>query len=148
MALCLRDPSLERYGILAIQEPWLNLFTPTTHHLLKSKFRLYYLDPFEIDGAARVCFFVNKKMQEYDIDCVFHSADLVTLQICLVDHPASGKHYVQIHNVYNQPKLDPSPVMAELEVVLSTNSILNMSTTGSSSIEHIVLGDFNIHHLT
>ena len=38
MASLLRDPRVLQYDILAIQEPWLNPYQSTTHHLAKDHF--------------------------------------------------------------------------------------------------------------
>ncbi|KAJ0142747.1 hypothetical protein HZ326_14427 [Fusarium oxysporum f. sp. albedinis] len=61
MATLLRDPDIGQYDILAIQEPWKNLFDTITYHLVKDQFHLCYLDKDE-SGLARVCFFINKRL--------------------------------------------------------------------------------------
>lgn len=49
------------YDIIAIQEPWRNPFSDTTHHPAKDLFHLCY--PAMEDGeTARVCFFINKQL--------------------------------------------------------------------------------------
>lgn len=63
MATLLRDPRIDSYDILAIQEPWRNPFSETTHHPAKNQFHLCYPDSGEPD-PARVCFFVNKRIDQ------------------------------------------------------------------------------------
>ena len=41
MASLLWDPRIHEFDILAIQEPWRNPFTATTHHLAKDKFHAH-----------------------------------------------------------------------------------------------------------
>lgn len=61
MATLLRDPRVMDYDVLAVQEPWRNPFMSTTHHPAKAQFHLCY--PAAIEGGpARVCFFVNKRL--------------------------------------------------------------------------------------
>jgi hypothetical protein len=43
------------FDILAIQEPWRNLYQPTTNNRLNQYFELHYMN----DKNTRVCFFVN-----------------------------------------------------------------------------------------
>jgi hypothetical protein len=63
MATLLRDPTIVGYDILAIQEPWRNPFASTTHHPAKRTFHLCYPSD-EKDGPARVCFFINKRLDQ------------------------------------------------------------------------------------
>ena len=55
MATLLRDPKTHEHDILAIQEPWRNPFTATTHHPAKDVFDLYCPEGTE-EGPTRVCF--------------------------------------------------------------------------------------------
>ena len=47
MAFCLRDPEVKKFDVMAIQEPWLNAYTATTHHPIKDTLRLIYPGPEE-----------------------------------------------------------------------------------------------------
>ena len=63
MASLLRDPGTYDFDIIGIQEPWKNPYTATTHHPAKDRFHLCY--PMgDTEGSARVCFFVNKKIDQ------------------------------------------------------------------------------------
>ena len=42
MATLLRDAETFKHSILAIQEPWANPFTSTTHHPIRDRFDLLY----------------------------------------------------------------------------------------------------------
>jgi hypothetical protein len=61
MATLLRDPKINNYDILAIQEPWKNPFSETTHHPAKDQFHLCY-PTLEKEGPSRVCFLVNRRI--------------------------------------------------------------------------------------
>ncbi|KAK7433457.1 reverse transcriptase, partial [Colletotrichum acutatum] len=61
MATLLRDPNIDNYDIIAIQEPWRNPYSATTHHPANDRFHLCYPSS-EENGPARVCFFINKKL--------------------------------------------------------------------------------------
>jgi hypothetical protein len=60
IASLLRDKRVIAFDILAIQEPWRNPYTETTHHPAKEAFHLCYLSG--NSKPARTCFFVNKRL--------------------------------------------------------------------------------------
>ena len=138
MATLLRDERVLEYDIIAIQEPWRNPFMTTTHHPAKDLFHLCYPTA-EGDAAkpARVCFFVNKRLDETKWKFTGHTGDLCTIQIQL----SNGDHAedrLEIHNVYNPGKQaeDSNSTIHDLRNVLAT----------SDANESIALGDFNLHH--
>ncbi len=100
MALLLRDPNIKSYDILAIQKPWQNNFTPTTHHPLKDSFRLYYPGFDNLEEKARVCFFVNKRFKPEDVEVLFHLGDFMTLTTNLSSPESThSKQNIHIHNL-------------------------------------------------
>src|SRR5438552_7872547 len=98
MAPLLQDSRITHFDILAIQEPWRNPFTPTTHNPIKNHFHLLYLP----DQTTRTCFFVNKKLSAASWSIKHHSPDLCTLSLSCPS-PSEVKT-INIHNIYN-----PSP---------------------------------------
>ena len=81
---------------------------------------------------TRVCFFVNKRIALISITVTYHSTDLNTLSLRLID-----ERIVHIHNLYNLCKRsDEDSVLPLLYRVLNENK----------KEEHIVLSDFNLHH--
>ena len=63
MATLLRDPGIHDFDIIAIQEPWRNPYSATTHHPAKDRFHLCYPTG-HTEGTARVCFFINKMINQ------------------------------------------------------------------------------------
>ena len=63
IASLLRDPAIYDFDIIAIQEPWRNPYSATTHHPAKDRFHLCYPTG-DAEGLAQVCFFVNKKLDQ------------------------------------------------------------------------------------
>jgi len=61
MATLLRDPNIQNYDILALQEPWRNPFSSTTQNPISDSFHLCFPKDSK-EEPARVCFFVNKKI--------------------------------------------------------------------------------------
>lgn len=136
MATLLRDPRVMDYDILAIQEPWRNPSMSTTHHPAKAQFHLCY--PAVIEGGpARVCFFVNKRLDNTKWQFKSHTGDTCSLQIQyeLGDQTRGCLH---IHNTYN-----PGQTTEYRESVLPL--ILTLLETHQLD-DQIVLGDFNLHH--
>jgi exonuclease III len=137
MATLLRDPRIHEYDILAVQEPWRNPYTATTHHPAKDVFHLCYPAAEGEEGPARVCFFVNKKIDHSRWRFREHSKDVCSLVIKLsADHQDQQK--VAVHNIYNAGGVgSPIPrTLTDIRAVLEEHS----------SDEQILLGDFNLHH--
>ncbi|KAM0815410.1 putative Reverse transcriptase [Seiridium cardinale] len=134
MATLLRDPIIDNYDIIAIQEPWRNPFSATTHHPAKDRFHLCYPSS-EERGPARVCFFINKKLDHSRWQFRETSRDLCTLSI---ETGEGAQPPTVVHNIYNpSPREDDrSPTLQQLRKSLETHR----------HSEQIVVGDFNLHH--
>lgn len=117
------------YDILAIQESWRNSFQHTTNNRLSQFFELSYMP----HQATRVCFFINKKIALSTWNVIYHTPDFITLKI-----RTSNARRIHIHNVYNpcQHSGDPSLIP----------TIIDKLNGRGSNIEHILPGDFNLHH--
>ena len=150
MASCLQDPKCLSYDVLAIQKSWVNLYSFITHHFIKRNFHLIYPDLHEVNGATvRMCFFVNNRIPLIDIETRYVSDDLIILQIRInsdANNPHAGNHYLQIHNIYNKPAIDPCTVLSELQTVLREEGGFGINDP-FSSLQHLIVGDFNIHHV-
>jgi exonuclease III len=134
MATLLRDPRVKEYDILAIQEPWRNPFQDTTHHPAKDSFYLCY--PESTDGLpSRVCFFVNKRLDNSKCHFKEYSRDLCSI---VLNTGETDAERIVVSNVYNQPQRtdDRTSAIPLLEQLLDT----------AADKEHIVVGDFNLHH--
>ncbi|KAF5669922.1 reverse transcriptase [Fusarium denticulatum] len=134
MATLLRDPDIGQYDILAIQEPWKNPFDKTTHHPAKDQFHLCYPDKDE-SGPARVCFFINKRLDHSKWHLKETSRDLCSLNLIL---GTEEEQQITVHNVYN-----PTQTATERR---STLPLLDKALEQSSQHEQIVVGDLNLHH--
>ena len=116
------------YDVIAVQEPWKNPFQNTINSRLNQYFDTYYMN----SDKTRVCFFVNKRIALVSITVTYHSTDLNILSLRLTD-----ERIVHIHNLYNLCKRSgEDSVLSLLYRVLNENK----------EEEHIVLGDFNLHH--
>ena len=136
MASLLRDPGIHDFDIIAIQEPWKNPYTATTHHPAKNRFHLCY--PIrDTEGSARVCFFVNKKIDQTRWRFEERTRDICSIVIDQTDDQQSQERVV-IHNVYNPPKTSSNRQSALPQV----REVLEHHQTN----EQVLLGDFNLHH--
>jgi exonuclease III len=136
MATLLRDPRVMEYDILAIQEPWKNPFMSTTHHPAKDRFHLCYPAAIE-NGPARVCFFVNKRLDNTTWQFESHTKDACSLHIqCEVGDQAAV--HLHIHNIYNpgQATEDRESVLPLIVTLLETYPL----------DDQMILGNFNLHH--
>ncbi|CVL08851.1 uncharacterized protein FMAN_14093 [Fusarium mangiferae] len=134
MATLLRDPDIGRYDILAIQEPWKNPFDTTTHHPAKDKFHLCYPDK-DQDSPARVCFFINKRLDHSKWHFKVESRDLCSLDL---EVGTEEEQHIVIHNVYNPTQDAPER--------RGTLPLLDQVLELSSQHEQVIVGDFNLHH--
>lgn len=136
MASMLRDPRIHKYDILAIQEPWRNPFVATTHHPAKRVFHLCCPAGSEA-GPARVCFFINKRLDHKKWQFKEHSRDICSLTVEFGDDQQEEQNVI-IHNVYNPARRSESDstVLVDVRTILHDNQ----------SSEQILLGDFNLHH--
>ncbi|EUC27476.1 hypothetical protein COCCADRAFT_111608, partial [Bipolaris zeicola 26-R-13] len=136
MASLLRDPGIYDFDIIAIQEPWKNPYTTTTHHPAKNKFHLCYPTS-HTGGIARVCFFINKKIDQLGWRFEERTRDICSIIIDPKDDQQQQERLV-IHNVYNPPKTSNN----RQSVLPQVREALRQYHTD----EQILLGDFNLHH--
>jgi hypothetical protein len=121
MASMLRDPRIHEYDVLAIQEPWRNPFAATTHHPAKSVFHLC-CSAEEEAGPARVCFFINRRLDHKKWQFKEHSRDICSLTIEFGDDQQERQH-VTIHKIYNPARRSESnsTVLSGIRTVLHNN---------------------------
>lgn len=130
---------MKQFDIIAIQEPWLNAYTNTTHNPLKSSHNLIYSDPKQVKKTkVRMCMFISRRIPITDCEYTFRSGDVVTTKIKLISNETEN-HYLHVHNVYNELDTLPCPALAAVKNVLEIQ-------TPNGSDEHILIEDFNIHH--
>ena len=85
MATLLRDQNILEYDILAIQEPWRNPFMSTSHNPIPESFHLFFPQDTR-DAPARVCFFINKRLDETTWRDTERTRDVCTLTIKCLAH--------------------------------------------------------------
>jgi hypothetical protein len=119
---------ITNFDVLVIQEPWRNLYQPTTNNRLNQHFALYYMDCIN----TRVCFFVNKRVALASYTIIHKTKDLSTLSIRIQED-----RLINIHNIYNPCKNSNESNNLQL---------LRTALTEDVDGEHIVTGDFNLHH--
>jgi len=130
----LEDPRVALYDVIAVQEPWRNSHDSAMYNPRNSPF--YLVDAKK--AGSRVSTYVNKKIPLSSWQETFHSDDLhsVTLRI---EDGIQGSRIINIHNMYNPP-----PRSHNENEDLGTLVYLPQATRMPG--EHIILGDFNLHH--
>lgn len=129
------EKDVQEYDILAIQEPYINNRTdPLTTYALALQNRFHILlqpTPQEdYETCPRVCLYVNRRIDPTTWEVRYHNRDLSTLILQTANHGT-----VHIHNIYNPG------VSSGQESAIGT--LRDVITPGA---QHIVLGDFNLHH--
>lgn len=116
----------DTHHVLAIQEPWKTPgYNSTCGHP-------GYHTHFPDNPLSRVCFYISKNLAPKDWSITDHSPDLSTLTL------QTGSVQMHIHNCYNQPSSTSSQQAGDVLTLLP-------SVLGQEG-EHILLGDFNLHH--
>ncbi|TXB96636.1 hypothetical protein FocTR4_00012187 [Fusarium oxysporum f. sp. cubense] len=115
-------------------EPWKNPFDTITHHPAKDQFHLCYPDK-DQTLPARVCFFINKRLDHSRWHFEEANRDLGSLNLRL---GTEEEQRIMVHNVYN-----PTQTATERG---STLPLLGKALEQSSQHEQIIIGDFNLHH--
>jgi SepF-like predicted cell division protein (DUF552 family) len=125
----LEDPRIARIDILAIQEPWRNPFNGEGYNPRNSPF--YFIE--ETSERIRAAIYVNKRIPRSRISEIHKEKDLISLKMSTI------KEDIYIHNVYIKPIThsirDISSILYRLKGLLENKG------------GHIILGDFNLHHL-
>ncbi len=113
--------------IIALQEPWRNTRDQTIYHPRKDSFHLLYSE----NDKIRVCFFINKKINQSTWTYTIDRPDIISLHLNLPDR------CIHIHNIYN-------PVNAK--TISTSIPILKHRLAAHPNKGHIALRDFNLHH--
>ena len=144
MAALLRDPRVLGYDIIAIQEPWLNWHDKRlTHNPTSGRYKVFMSDK---ASRALVCFYISDKIDMRNCSVQARGAHMCTLHI-EVDL-GGQRSKVAIHNIYNpQSKKSPLRTAGKYEGI-PKNSVLPEleQALQDHDSEHIVVGDFNLHH--
>lgn len=122
-----QNNNILKIGIIVLQESWRNIRDQTTYHPRKDAFYLVYPE----SDKTRICFFVNKRIEQSSWTFTVHSPDVISLHIKL------SERQVHIYNIYN-------PINAEK--ISTSIPILERVLEVSTHEEFIVLRDFNLHH--
>ncbi len=127
MILLFQNDEILNIDIIAIQEPWRNTRDQTIYHPRKNSFHLLYSE----NDKTRVCFFINKKIDQSNWTYTMDGPDIISLHLNLPDR------CIHIHNTYN-------PV--NVEEISTSIPILRHRLAAHPDEEHIALGDLNLHH--
>lgn len=135
MAPLFRDLRITQYDVIAIQEPWRNPENRTTHHPLTGFFHLFYSTR---QPDTRTCFYINTKIGRGDWTVADHSPDLCTLKLTYGTQKLRRR--IHIHNVYHQPLDNLTSTFEGLQTALQAQE------PDYQDIQHLVVGNFNLHH--
>ena len=130
----LADPRIAEYDILAIQEPWRNRFDAAVYNPRSSPF--HTLDLKQPD--SRACIYVNKRISVNEWTETFHSPDLCTITLRIAGG-TPAERLINTHSVYNPPPISHQDT-TDPGTIPALRQALQMPG------EHIILGDFNLHH--
>ncbi|KAJ5190109.1 uncharacterized protein N7498_009094 [Penicillium cinerascens] len=131
MASFLRDRRVQEASVIAVQEPWKNTLSNTTHQPISSLFQLVYPSTC-LDEPPGVCFYVSKNLYPGEWSCTLVDRDYQILKLQKA-HVDGNWTDLFVHNIYNRQGTGmPDKLRQEL--------------SKRKEVEHIIVGDFNAHH--
>ncbi|KAJ5151525.1 uncharacterized protein N7482_010777 [Penicillium canariense] len=136
MATLLRERGVRDAGVVAIQEPWENNQLDTTHHPATASHQLLY--PVVKDARSgeaertRVCMFVSKRIDPSIWSHTVVNADYQILK--LRRNQRDGWTDLFVHNIYRHDTNKEQLQRLYSEIAKRPEA------------EHVVVGDFNLHH--
>jgi hypothetical protein len=137
MTSFLRNLTIKRYDIIVVQKSWINVYANITHYFLKDNHFLFYSNSIEIKkNLVQIYIFVIKRIFINNLKYVFRSKNVMIVQIRLHE-----SHYLHLHNVYNESNILSFSILQNLRFVLKSSS-------NEQFKNHIIMKDFNIHHLS
>jgi hypothetical protein len=134
MIFMLANSKIQNYDILTIQEFWHNACVFTSYNSLIVDFHLTY----EKKNDVKICFYINVKLNvnDWSIEHVFFDVCIIKLKII----QKNIHRIVHIHNVYSASSI--SYFSNEL-----FSSLKMMKRFLNDDTKHVLLKDFNLHHL-
>ena len=145
MIAFLRDSKTLKYDIIALQESWRNNFQTITHFSNSRWFNLIYVDQIDIENMKlKVCFYINKRIDQFKIKIHFDSRDVLTIEIQLKSSKSNLTHSLWLHNVYNESNTTSTLALIKLREILKNRRVNNANTDDFN--ENIIIEDLNIHH--
>ena len=136
MASLLHNEKIGQFDILSIQEPWFNPYNQSFFNPSSSNFYLVHRPK----ADTRTCFYVNKRLDLESWKITNEEKDLYSLKLVVKNMwPLNQWQEIWIHNVYN-----PSPISYTSSDNPST--LPQIQNALQKPGEHILLGDFNLHH--
>ncbi|PLB41694.1 Endonuclease/exonuclease/phosphatase [Aspergillus candidus] len=142
MATFLLDPKVLQADIIAVQEPWANPMTETTHQPARQSHQLLYPKRKDHGGddRARVCMLVSKRIDPGSWTQRVISKDYQWLKLRY--QRGTEERTLYVHNIYNQPQ---SPTIDRLRSELAALHALR-DWGRPLTTDHVVIGDMNAHH--
>jgi hypothetical protein len=106
------------------------------HHSAKDRFHLCY--PKKTEGEpARMCFFINKKLDHIKWQFQKHSKNICTW-VVETEENSHNSRIIAIYNIYNPGQIEPNK-----QNILCT---LRDALQKYNQKEQMVLGNFNLHY--
>ena len=129
--LLLANPRLQEVDLIALQEPWKNLYQESS---TSTVFSAFYSLQDQVLGRTLVL--INRRIQKSAITPVFWNKDLVSLEIRVQNK------VFWVHNLYFTPT-------SQEDYKTSAEALLDVLAQAlEKQGEHILLTDSNLHHLS
>ena len=128
MSPLLADSRIASYDLIALQEPWQNPYCNRTYCPSTSGFIPAY-----DDRQRRSCFLINRRLDPTTWSVEYPSPDLAVVCLQVEDRT------IWVYNIYNPPPGSYSTDQTSTPISLLPDLL-------SRNGDHLLLGDFNLHH--
>ena len=128
------DENVQKADIIAIQEQGYARHAVETHNPSSCKFHLIA----NTDLISKICLYINKRIDTNTWNAVLIKPDICSVEI-ETKTTAGETRKIVVHSVYN-----PSPV--SMTATEGPSSLPELTQALDRDGEHIVMGDFNLHH--
>jgi hypothetical protein len=133
MAAFLREREVQKADVIAIQEPWWNEYSDTTHQPITATHQLLFRRGYGTrEAPVRTCLYISKNIDPATWSHRVINKDYQLLKL----RRSNGEDWTDlfIHNVYRQS--NDAVMLDALQAQLQCRR----------DAEHVIVGDLNLHH--
>ena len=104
-----------------------------------------YADQIDIENMKfKICFYINKRIDQFRIKIHFESRDILIIKIQLKSSKPNLIHSLWLHNVYNESNTISTLALIKLRKILKNRRVSNANIDNFN--ENIIVENLNIHH--
>ena len=145
MTTFLKNFEMLKYDIIVLQESWRNNFQTIIHFSNNRWFNLIYADQIDIKGMKfKVCFYINKCINQFKIKIHFDFRDVFIIEIQLKSSKSNLTHSLWLHNIYNESDIISTFALIKFRKILKNQRVNNANIDDFN--KNIIIENLNIYY--